>query len=280
MVSAPSRPDQQIAVNREAWLSGDFVREYGGRALTPAEALLLARYREPLSGRTLELGCGAGRVLGYLCQLGLEAQGVDLSPAMVEHCRRSYPRAHVRVGDICRPRTCGDGRYDAIWATGSVLDVLDDTNRRRVLREFAEMIGSNGILIFSSHNLDAAPAELPPLHSVLRGPWSAARALELAAGMAATSPAAACRRLLSEVARRRNHRALGRLAYRRPGYAVLNDDTHEYALLSYYIRRDDQERQLHDLGYALIECLDASGEVVAGGDASTSRELHYVAYPR
>jgi SAM-dependent methyltransferase len=277
---------RQVATNRDAWQKGNFVREYASRVLAPGEVLLLSRYREPLSGRTLELGCGAGRVLGYLAALGQEAHGVDVSPLMVDYCRRTYPRAHVRVGDIAHPASCGEGPFDAVWATSNVLDVFDDANRRRVLGELADLIGSNGILIFSSHNLDAVPPEDAPAIGRpsgraaldLRGSLALARAtLARATGK---PPATIARRIAGLPARRRNRRALAPLVYRGDGYAVLNDEAHDYALLHYYIRRDDQERQLAELGYVLTECLDAAGEVVAPGQLSRSSELHYVAYPR
>jgi SAM-dependent methyltransferase len=285
MLRSPSPAARQLAINQDAWRNGNFVREYASRVLTPAEVLLISRYRESLSGRTLELGCGAGRVLGYLAALGQEAHGVDLSPRMVEYCRRTYPRAHVRVSDIAHPATCGEGRFDAVWATNNVLDVFDDASRRRVLTELADLIGSNGILIFSSHNLDAvapndAPAAGPSPSSGpdLGSPLALGRE---ALQWAASKPPATIARLIASLpARRRNRRRLGALTYRGDGYAVLNDETHDYSLLQYYIRRDDQERQLGEVGYALTDCLDATGEAVAPGQLSRSSELHYVAYPR
>ncbi len=271
---------RQVAVNQAIWRSVDFVDRYAVRTLEPVEALLLARYREPLSGRTLEFGCGAGRLLGYLSQLGLEANGVDISLRMVAHCRRTYPQAHVQAGDISRPRLCGEGQFDAIWITAAVLDTLDDFARRRVLGEIAGMIGSNGILIFSTHNLDAPPPGPARLRDGLRGPWSVRRGRALARRAAATSPAGALRVATEAAAAWRRRRALAPLTFRGERHAVLNDGTHGYRLLHYYIRRGDQERQLEGLGYALIECLDRDGRVVGAGERSASAELYYVAYPR
>ena len=42
-----------------------------------------------------------------------------------------------------------------------------------------------------------------------------------------------------------NRRRLSALEYSGEGYAVINDEAHDYGLLHYYIRRDDQEGQ-HD----------------------------------
>lgn len=39
-------------------------------------------------GRVIDLGCGRGDLLRLLAQVGIEAQGVDTSPAMVSVCRK------------------------------------------------------------------------------------------------------------------------------------------------------------------------------------------------
>lgn len=47
-----------------------------------------------------DLGCGPGRVTSYLRQRGLDAFGVDLSPAMVEVARAAYPGLRFEVGAL------------------------------------------------------------------------------------------------------------------------------------------------------------------------------------
>jgi hypothetical protein len=56
--------DEQSLVNADVWAHGDFVKDYAWKDLRPAEARLFELHREQLSGRVLELGCGAGRVTG------------------------------------------------------------------------------------------------------------------------------------------------------------------------------------------------------------------------
>ena len=75
-----------------------------------------------------------------------------------------------------------------------------------------------------------------------------------------------------------NHRRLRRLERSGADYAIVNDSAHHYALLHYYISRDDQERQLAEHGFELIESLDLDARPVDGGElAPSSSELHYVA---
>ncbi|MBB4683554.1 class I SAM-dependent DNA methyltransferase [Amycolatopsis jiangsuensis] len=51
-------------------------------------------------GRVGDLGCGPGRLTGYLASLGLDVFGVDLSPGMIEVARRTHPRLRFEVGSM------------------------------------------------------------------------------------------------------------------------------------------------------------------------------------
>ncbi len=261
---------RQLSINQAAWGAGGYVDDYSGRSLEPPEIMILVRYRELLSGRTVELGCGAGRVLSYLVPLGGDVHGVDLAPDMVEYCRRQYPRAEVRVGDLTDPASYGQPPFDVILALNNLIDVLPDAERRRVLGATRSKLTSNGLLIFSSHNLgrfdlDTSRAGQP------QGWRSRGRRL---VERARARPLDKLARLPGRIRNRRRMRAL---EYRGDGYAVINDEAHDYSLLHYYIRRDDQERQLREVGYELIECLDGNGNVLFPGQPSASTSLHYVA---
>ena len=240
--------------------------------------VILVRYREVLSGRTLEVGCGAGRILGYVMQLGGEAHGVDISPAMVEHCRSRYPAAHTRVGDLADIGRSAEGPFDAVLALDNVLDVFDDAERRRVLTCLRALLGPDGLLIFSSHNLAyvdrAAPRDGDRAASADRGPGRVRRLLSEVASRPPSNVAPAIARIPG---RRRNRKRLGPLQRRGDGYAIINDSAHDYALLHYYIGRDDQARQLRETGYELLECLDADGRPVGPGQPHPDPWLHYVA---
>ena len=146
---------ESAQINADRWRAGAYVGEYAHRSLRPVEVILLARYREVLSGRVLELGCGAGRLLGYFLTLGADTHGLDIAPAMVEYCRRTYPAAHVEVRDLSSLGSWGKGPFDGVFASYNVLDVFDDAQRREVLTEIRSLIAPGGMLIFSSHNRDA-----------------------------------------------------------------------------------------------------------------------------
>ncbi|WP_030203764.1 class I SAM-dependent methyltransferase [Streptomyces sp. NRRL S-87] len=48
--------------------------------------------------RTADVGCGPGHLTAMLHDLGLDAFGLDLSPAMVDHARRAHPALRFEEG--------------------------------------------------------------------------------------------------------------------------------------------------------------------------------------
>ncbi len=262
----PVDPDVSSA-NVLRWETGDYVASFAHRILRPVEVVLLARYREALSGRVLELGCGAGRILGYLLALGAEANGIDVSPRMVDYCHERYPAATVVVGDMTRLPVTFEGAFDAIVASYNVLDVLDDAARRELLADLRVRLAPSSVLIFSSHNLAYVDTDRsgPRVSRMLAK-------LDRPVGELIELP-------LRLPARVRNRRRVGPRERRHADHAMLNDEALDYALLHYYIRRDAEVRQLEALGYELLECLDLDGRAVTG-DAAECPELHYVARRR
>lgn len=277
-MDTPAEPAASTAqLNAALWRGGDHVATYAHRRLLPVEVLVLARYRESLSSRVLELGCGAGRILGYLVALGGDVHGIDVSEAMVEHCRQIYPEANVRLGDLTALSASVRGRFDAIVAADNVLDVLDDSERRRVLGELRELIVPGGVLIFSSHNL--AYVDRKRAAAGRRSAGGARRGLELLSEATSRPLGEVARIALGMPRRIRNRRRMAPLERRAADHAIINDAAHDYALLHYYIARDDQDRQLADVGYELIECLDVDGSRVDTGRTGGGPWLHYVARP-
>ena len=248
-------------VNARVWAAGNFVRQYEGRELRPPEVMLLVRHRPLFERRVLELGVGAGRVSGYLVDLAQSFLGIDISPRMVEYCRARYPAGTFEVRDLRHLDSFEAGSFDLVFAGYNLLDVLDDAERRRTLRELNRILASDGVLAMSTHNRAAIPSIPPPGHiDRARDPLRTAYRAVVAA--------------LSIY----NHRRLARLERDEERYAIVNDPAHGYRLLHYYIDRDEQERQLSEEDFELLECLDEDGHVVPAGEpAASSSELHYLA---
>jgi trans-aconitate methyltransferase len=52
------------------------------------------------AGPVADLGCGPGRVTAHLGDLGVDALGTDLSPAMVAEARSRHPELRFDEGDL------------------------------------------------------------------------------------------------------------------------------------------------------------------------------------
>ena len=78
----------------------ELVDELGG---LPFETWLLDRVLTAAAGRpVVEAGSGPGHVTAYLADGGADAEGIDLSPAMVAEARRRFPGPTFEVGDLRR----------------------------------------------------------------------------------------------------------------------------------------------------------------------------------
>jgi SAM-dependent methyltransferase len=250
----------QADINEQLWAGEDLVEQYTGRTLRPPEVMMLVRYRDALGGRVIELGCGGGRLSGYLNAIARDFHGLDISPLMVAHCRSLYPGGSFELGDLRELSRYETSTFDVVFASFNVIDVLDDAERRQVLAQIHRMLGPDGLLMMSSHNLAHAPSIPRPTH------------------IAGRNPVRIARQLLRLPRRERNRRRLQPLQRDHGDYAILTDEAHEYGILHYYIGRDAQARQLAEVGFELLECLDLDARPVQGGQTAASQpELHYVA---
>ncbi len=246
--------------NAQFWGSAKLVKKYARPGLRRVEADILARYGEQLSKRTLELGCGAGRLTRELGGLGGAVHGIDLSPEMVQYCRRTYPEIAFSQRDLRDLGGFGDGSFDAVFAPFNVLDVLGDSERGDVLDELHRVLADSGLLVISTHNRGSAASVTGPRPRLSRNP----------------------RQTLASIVyfprRLRNSRRLRPLQSSNGHFELINDSAHNYSLLHYYISRDSQEHQLAAHGFELLECLALDARrVEPGGLAPDSPELHYVA---
>jgi SAM-dependent methyltransferase len=245
--------------NAAVWRAGAWVSYYDDWHLSPAEILLLLRYRASLSGRVLELGPGAGRVTGYLAELATELTALEISADMANACRRRVPSATVLVGDMKDLGHVHDASLEAVVGTCNVLDVLDDPERRELLTQIRRILVPGGVLLFSSHNRDA-PVRRPWHPNNWRRPRSFANDV------------------LGFGPRIRNYRRLRALERDAGDYALRIDEAHGFTMVLYTIGAEAQRRQLAGLGLSLELCLTDTGQTLAvGAEMSTAPYLHYAA---
>lgn len=261
----PLRIGDAGEVGIEFWRRADLVETYDRRDLRPIERELLDRHRAALSGAVLELGTGAGRVTRHLCAMAAELHGIDISGPMVRRAQAACPAATIVVRDLRETGVYGADRFDAVFGSYNVLDVLDHDDRERVLAAIWKVLKPGGLLIFSSHNRGAIGR--------VHGPVS--QLLDDVEHLRLKRSVAGLLRLRRRMANRARMRSFERST---ADYAVVNDNAHDYALAQYYIERDEQERQLARHGFALEAAYDLGGALIpAGSSAQTVTEVTYVA---
>jgi SAM-dependent methyltransferase len=100
-------------------------------------------------GPVADVGCGPGRITGHLQTLGLDAFGVDLSPAMIEIARRDHPGLRFEVGsmtDLDLP----DSSVAGVLAWFSLIHVPDG-EIPGVFAHFHRVLRPGGVLLLGFH---------------------------------------------------------------------------------------------------------------------------------
>ena len=109
-------------------------------------------------GKVLDVGMGAGVLIGELDRRGWDVTGIDLAPSMVDRARERLPHVRDRLlqGAI-QALPFEDGQFDAVVATGVVEYAVQDLDR--VVGELSRVLRATGTLVVSFPNY-GAPATL------------------------------------------------------------------------------------------------------------------------
>ncbi len=115
------------------------------------------RVAENLPGRLLDLGCGPGLYIEKLAGLGHRCEGIDFSPASVEHAReRLGERASVQLGDV-RQVDYGTG-FDVVMMLYGELNVFSPRDCRLILGAIHRALKPKGRVALEVHTYEAVRA--------------------------------------------------------------------------------------------------------------------------
>lgn len=113
---------------------------------------LLSGEERPRPGRALDLGCGTGTNVVYLCRQGWEVTGIDLVDRALRQARRRAAAAGVDPrlvrGDVTRLTDLGLGdRFDLLLDLGCYHSLLPVTLRDDYAREVTAVAAPGATLL-------------------------------------------------------------------------------------------------------------------------------------
>ena len=121
--------------------------ERGRLLLREQIAPLLEARPEPKSEAfVVEYGCGVGRILRALVGAGYRCAGIDISPTMVEHCRRLVPEAEAHVLDEAGRSGLPDGVASLVFSFAVVQHIAALSAYERALDEMCRVLAPGGTL--------------------------------------------------------------------------------------------------------------------------------------
>jgi SAM-dependent methyltransferase len=143
--------DTRTSYDTVAASYAEFVRDAFGRQ--PYFRGLLTLFADLVDanggGRAADVGCGPGHVTAYLRDLGVDAFGIDLSPAMVELARRDHPGLRFEVGSMT-DLALADASVAGVLAWYSVIHVPDEVIPQ-VFAEFRRVVRPGGVVLLGFH---------------------------------------------------------------------------------------------------------------------------------
>jgi SAM-dependent methyltransferase len=224
-------------------------------------AALSALGAEVRQARLLDIGIGTGRTTGHLAPRAASYVGVDYSPEMVKRARDRFAGLDLRVMDARDLSAFGSAAFDLVVFSYNGIDYVGHGDRLKILAQIFAVLRPGGAFLFSAHLLGT---KIPPA-SALTNLGLSANPARLAGGLVKYAQGI------------RNARRLKPLERHEHDYALLNDSAQQYQLLTYYISRKAQARQLVDAGFEQIRAFAQSGQEMAAPEASASRPSHRAA---
>jgi SAM-dependent methyltransferase len=125
-------------------------------ALESIELALLAARKEEVR-RILDFGCGHGRVLRMIKAAFPEAHltACDIERGAVDFCAETLGAAPVYSREDPEEIGLQEANFDLIWC-GSLLTHLDRARWNGFISLFDSLLGSQGVLVFTTHGRAAA----------------------------------------------------------------------------------------------------------------------------
>jgi ubiquinone/menaquinone biosynthesis C-methylase UbiE len=248
-------------MNKKKYESRNVVSSYIKMTLQNPEVMILVKYRESIVNKhILDIGCGSGRTTAILKNLSSGYIGIDYSMKMIESCRERFKDVCFARGDVRDMNEFKDAEFDYVMFSFNGLDSINHEDRLKGLREIRRVLKQDGLFVFSSHNRNHRYAISRPKMKFSTMPCEQA-------GNFIKFFKSTRNRL-----RNKSHQVFNEQ------YAIINDVAHNYAMLTYYIDKVNQVKQLEDMGFETIEMYDTLGNTLnLDSEDKDSAWIYYVA---
>jgi ubiquinone/menaquinone biosynthesis C-methylase UbiE len=214
--------------NQKTYASASIIWYYQQlKELQPAEQMILERL--PLGLKMLDIGVGAGRTTKHFYPRTAQYQGIDNSAAMIAACRKRFPSSAEKTFTVCdaRDMSCfAANSFDFILFSFNGIDYVSQSDRLRILDEIYRIGKPGSMFCFSSHNLQGFERLLD-----LNAQWS-------------FNPIATYTNLMMAFLLRMLNPTLKIKDLKKLSHTIIKDESHNFRLNTYYIRPQDQVRQL------------------------------------
>lgn len=209
-------------------------------AIQPAEQTILDRLSEQLPKmKMLDIGVGGGRTTLHFAPHVAEYTGIDYSPEMIAVCERRFQAKSsswsFRVCDARNMQGLGEAAFDLVLFSFNGMDYIPHGDRLGVLAEIRRVLKPGGYFCFSSHNLVAMAREFRVSHHLCWNLFSVYI------------------NLMMWMILRWHNRTLNSQMLAEADYALIRDEPHNFRLHTYYVRPQEQIRQLLGNGFGNIQ---------------------------
>lgn len=143
-------------VNEKSYNNTEIVNYYSdfiSAGLFHYEEMLIDKYFKA-GGKTLDIGCGAGRVTIPLHERGFQVIGIDYAEKMIDAAKVLNEAIDYRIGDILSTQF-EDQEFDNVIFSFNGLMLIGTYNERLLaMKEIRRILKQNGKFIFTTPYLD------------------------------------------------------------------------------------------------------------------------------
>lgn len=128
----------------------------GSYDTTAEDAAALVELLSLRAGTTIvDAGCGFGRFCAALQELGMEATGIDISPAALAEAQRRSPGPRYLLHDLTQPLPAGLGPFEVLVSVYSSYGYgATEAEDIAMLRVFHELLRPGGAIVMQLSDLE------------------------------------------------------------------------------------------------------------------------------